>query len=70
MRCVPGLMAIALAFPLSGCGGPPQDDTETAADDVQETIETSFDKAENVENVLQDSADSRDAAIEEATDNN
>jgi hypothetical protein len=70
MKLVPGLIVIALVFPLSGCGGPPQDKTETAADDVQETIETSFDKAEGVEDVLQDSADSRNAAIEEATDNN
>ena len=66
MRFVLGLIVITLV----ACGGPPQDNTETAADEVQETIDSSFEKAENVENVLQDAADERNAAIEESTDNN
>ena len=59
------LVLIVVAF--AGCGAPPEDTTETAADDIQETYETSFDKAEGVEDVLQESADDRNAAIEEAT---
>ena len=66
MRFLPSLIVIAL----TGCGGPPQDNTETAADDAQETINSSFEKAEGVEDVLHDAAESRDAAIEESTDNN
>ena len=66
MRILISLIVIALA----GCGGPAQDNTETAADDAQETINSSYEKAEGVEDVLQDAAESRDAAIEESTDNN
>ena len=55
---------------LGGCSGPPQDNTETAADDVQESIDTSLEKAEGVEDVLQDAADDRDAALEEADSEN
>ncbi|MGI9199628.1 MAG: hypothetical protein ACR2QL_01115 [Woeseiaceae bacterium] len=66
MRFLLSLIVIALA----ACGGPPQDKTETAADDAQESINSSLEKAEAVEDVLQDAADSRDAAIEESTDNN
>lgn len=66
MRTLLGLLVIALG----GCSDPPQDNTETAADDVQESINTSLEKAENVENVLQDAAADRDAAIEEASDDN
>ena len=66
MRILISLIVIALA----GCGGPPQDNTETAADDAQETINSSFEKAEGVEDVLQDAAEARDASIDESTDNN
>ncbi|MGI9219669.1 MAG: hypothetical protein ACR2QS_01375 [Woeseiaceae bacterium] len=66
MRFLLGLIVVALA----GCGGPPQDNTETAADDAQETINSSFEKAEGVEDVLQNAADERDAGIEESTNNN
>lgn len=66
MRFLLGLIVVAFA----GCGGPPQDNTETAADDAQETINSSLEKAEGVEDVLQNAADERDAAIEESTDNN
>lgn len=65
------LILIVLAF--SGCGGPSEDapsseKMETAADGLQESIETSLDKAEGVEDALQDAADARDAAIDEASD--
>ena len=49
MRFLPGL----IIFVLAGCGGPPQDKTETAADDAQETFNSSIEKAEDVEDVLQ-----------------
>ncbi|MGI9199826.1 MAG: hypothetical protein ACR2QL_02115 [Woeseiaceae bacterium] len=66
MRILIGLIVIALA----GCGGPPQDKAETTADDEQESINSPLEKAAGVEGVLQDSANSRDGAIEESTDNN
>ena len=66
MKTLLALMVIALG----GCSGPPQDNTETAADDVQESIDTSLEKAEGVEDVLQDAADDRDAALEEADSEN
>ena len=66
MRFLLGLVVLALA----ACGSPSQDKTETAADEVQEAIDSSFEKAEGVEDALQDAADARDAAIEESTDNN
>ena len=69
MRFLPSLMVTVVAMFCSGCGGPPSDSQETAADEVQESIETSLDKAEGVEDLLQDAADARDAAIEESSDN-
>ncbi len=66
------LVLIAVMF--AGCGGPSEsssnaddrstDDMETAADGLQESIDTSLNKAEAVEDVLQDAADARDAAID------
>ena len=73
-------LLILIMFAFAGCGSPSEDDSstqnsssdemETAADGVQESAETSMDKAKNVENVLQDAADSRDAAIEESSGDN
>ena len=72
-------LLILIVFVFAGCGSPAEDsvttrnsseEMETAADDAQETINSSFEKAEGVEDVLQESARSRDAAIEESTDNN
>ena len=65
------LILIVLAF--TGCGGPSEyastsEEMETAADGLQESIETSLDKAEGVEDALQDAADARDAAIDEPPD--
>ena len=66
MRTLLALMVIALG----GCSGPSEDNTETAADGVQESIDTSLNKAEGVEDILQDAADDRDAALEEADSEN
>ena len=73
-------LLVLIMFAFVGCTSPSEDrastrnaspdDMETAADGVQETTGTALDKAQNVENVLQDSADDRHAAIEEATDDN
>ena len=43
------------------------DDMETDADGLYESARSPLDKAANVEDVLQDSADERKAAIDEAT---
>jgi hypothetical protein len=71
-------LLVLIMFAFAGCGSPSEDNSparssspdemETAADGVQESVETSMDKAKNVENVLQDAADARDAAIEESSD--
>ena len=42
----------------------------TAADELQESIDTSIKKAEDVEDALQDAADDLDAAIDEASGDN
>lgn len=70
------LLLILIAAGLAGCGEPqtgqskaPQKEMETAADEAQESIGTALDKAQGVENVLQDAANTRDAAIEESSDN-
>ncbi len=73
-------LLVLAVFALAGCGSPSEDsvttrntspeEMETAADDAQETINSSYEKAAGVEDVLQDAANSRDAAIEESTDNN
>ncbi len=70
------LVLIVVAF--AGCGSPTENKPSTrdsyseeedpAAGSLEESVRTPMDKAQNVENVLQDSADSRDAAIEEASD--
>ena len=65
------LVLIVVAF--TACSGPSQDDSskqemETAADGLQESIDTSLEKAKSVEDALQDAADARDMAIEEAAD--
>ena len=71
-------LLVLIMFAFAACGSPSadnsstqnssSDDMETAADGVQESAGTSMDKAQNVENVLQDAADARDAAIEESSD--
>jgi hypothetical protein len=43
---------------------------ETEADGLYESARSPLDKAQNVENVLQDAADARAAEIEEASDDN
>ena len=70
------LVLIVVAF--AGCGSPAEnkpstrdshsEEADPAAGSLEESVRTPMDKAQNVENVLQDSADSRDAAIEEASD--
>ena len=64
------LVLIVAAF--AGCGGSSeepkaQEEMETAADGLQESIDTSMQKAEDVEAALQDAADDLDAAIDEAS---
>jgi hypothetical protein len=39
----------------------------TAADELQQTIELNMEKAENVEDKLQESVDALDAAVDEAS---
>jgi hypothetical protein len=71
------LFGVAAFF---ACSSPSEDDSSTrnsyteevepAADGLEEFARTPMDKAQNVENVLQDAADERNAAIEEASDDN
>jgi hypothetical protein len=73
-------LLVLIMFAFAGCGSPSEenastpnsssDEMETAADGVQESAETSMDKAQNVEKVLQDAADARNAAIEESSGDN
>lgn len=70
------LLLILIVAGFAGCGEPqteqtkaPEKEMETAADEAQEAIGTAYDKAHGVEDVLQDAADARDAAIEESSDN-
>lgn len=67
------LVLIVAAF--AGCSGSSDESTkseemETAADGLQESIETTIEKAEGVEDALQDAADDLDAAIDEASSEN
>jgi hypothetical protein len=69
MRYLLVLIVVAIA----ACGGPSQDNSskeemETAADGLQESVNSSLEKAQGVEDVLQDAAEARDAAIDEADD--
>lgn len=59
------LVLIVVAF--AGCDGSSENSTETVADDLQESIDTSLEKAEGVEETLQDAVDDLDAAIDEAS---
>lgn len=83
MRYLLVLIAIAAAVAFAKCDSPSEDDSstdssstesssaeemETDADGLYESARSPLDKAANVEDVLQDSADERNAAIEEATD--
>ncbi len=68
------LILIVAAF--AGCGGSPDDsvktgdeqvDMHTAADDVQESLDTAIQKAVDVEDALAEAAEDLDKAIEEAS---
>ncbi len=71
-------LLVLIMFAIAACGSPSEDkssarnssseETESVEDGLEESIRTPMDKAQNVENVLQDAADLRDAAIEESTD--
>jgi hypothetical protein len=68
MRFLLTLIAAALA----GCGGSTvepaaTEEMHTAADELQQTIELNMEKAENVEDKLQESVDALDAAVDEAS---
>ncbi|MGI9272561.1 MAG: hypothetical protein ACR2QT_12355 [Woeseiaceae bacterium] len=67
------LVLIVVAF--AGCGGPSDEsevpeEMETAADGLQESLDTTIQKAEDVEDALQEAADELDAAIDEASGEN
>jgi len=80
MRYLLVLIAVAAAIWVADCDSPSEDNSsiessstdamETDADGLYESARSPLDKAENVENVLQDAADARAAEIEEATDDN
>jgi len=64
------LVLIMLAF--AGCSGSAEDpapaaEMHTAADELQESINSSMQKAQDVEVQLQDAADDLDAAIDDAS---
>lgn len=72
-------LLVLIVFVIAACGGPSENrpstrdsytEEEAAADGLEESARTPMNKAQNVENVLQDAADSRDAAIEDASDDN
>jgi hypothetical protein len=77
MRFLLVLIAVAAAIAFARCDSPSEDDSstetsstdemETDVDGLYESARSPLDKAANVEDVLQDSADKRDAAIDEAT---
>ena len=58
-------LLILSVFMFAGCSGESSD--ETAADGLQESIDTSIEKAEGVEDALQEAVDDLDAAIDEAS---
>jgi outer membrane PBP1 activator LpoA protein len=65
-------LLILIATALAGCGGSAEDpatteEMHTAADELQQTIELNMQKAEDVENKLQESVDALDAAVDEAS---
>ena len=83
MRFLLVLIAVAAAIAVAKCDSPSEDDSstdnssadssytdemETDADGMYESARSPLDKAANVEDVLQDAADARNAEIEEATD--
>lgn len=66
------LLLVLIAAAVAGCGGSDNEpaataDMHTAADELQETIETSLDKAQDVEDELQRAVDELDAAIDDAS---
>ena len=58
-------LLILSVFMFAGCGGESSD--ETAADGLQESIDTNIENAEGVEDALQEAVDDLDAAIDEAS---
>jgi hypothetical protein len=68
-------LLVLIVAAIAGCGGSSeepkvQEEMNTAADELQESIDTSIKKAEDVEDALQDAADDLDAAIDEASGEN
>lgn len=78
MRIMPVVIGVAVLVAIVKCNSPPEDDASTqdayveeeglAEDGWSESARTPMDKAQNVENVLQDSADARAAEIEDGTE--
>lgn len=80
MRILPVVIGIAALIAIAKCNSPPEEsasardssaeEEEFAEDGWEESARTPMDKAQNVENVLQDAADARHAEIEESSDDN
>jgi hypothetical protein len=68
-------LLVLIVATFAGCSGSSEDpavveDMETAADGLQESIESNMEKAEGVEEALQDAVDDLDSAIDEASGEN
>jgi len=65
-------LLVLIVFAFVGCGGSAEtpettEEMHTAADGLQESINTSMGKAEDVEAQLQEAVDELDAAIDDAS---
>jgi len=66
------ILLIAIVLVMAACGGSSkepsvEEEMHTAADELQESIESSMEKAAGVEDELQDAVEELDAAIDEAS---
>lgn len=68
-------LLVLIVAALAGCGDSSEEpaaaqEMETAADELQESLDTTLQKAADVEDALQEAADDLDAAIDDASGKN